>query len=163
MNRFTAIDFETSQPNRTSICQVGLVVVEDNEIIEEVNYLIQPPQNMYWEKFTQIHGIKASDTIYSPTFEEVWHKIEPFIQFSHVVAHNGFAFDFPVLAHTLAYYNLAVPEYDKHCTYRLYGKGLAKLASEYGIVLEHHDALSDAKACAKLFSMHLESEHIILK
>ncbi|MDR0229932.1 MAG: 3'-5' exoribonuclease [Flavobacteriaceae bacterium] len=163
MNRFTAIDFETSQPNRISICQVGLVVVEDNKVVEEVSYLVQPPQNIYWEKLTKIHGITAEDTIYAPTFEEVWHKIEPFIQFNHVVAHNGFAFDFPVLAHTLSYYNLAIPEYDKHCTYRLYGKGLAKLAVEHNISLRHHDALSDARACAKLFNMYLQTKDIILK
>lgn len=156
MNRFTAIDFETAQPNRASICQVGLVVIEDAKIVEEINLLVQPPQNLYWSKFTDIHGIEAHDTQFSPTFEEVWHLIEPFIKFNTVVAHNGFAFDFPVLATTLQYYNLAVPEYEKHCTYRLYGKGLAKLAEEYNIVLSHHDALSDAKACAKLFSMHLD-------
>lgn len=125
MNRFTAIDFETAQPQRNSICQVGLVVFENGIIVDSLNILVQPPQNAYWSKFIDVHGITPADTKYAPTFDEVWHKVLPFIEFQNVVAHNGFGFDFPVLAKTLEYYNLAVPEYEKHCTYKLYKKGLA--------------------------------------
>lgn len=160
MDRFTAIDFETAQPNRASICQVGLVVVENNKIVDSLNLLIQPPQNTYWTKFIQVHGITPEDTLYEPTFEEVWHRIEPYIKFQNVVAHNGFGFDFPVLEKTLNYYNLQIPEYEKHCTYRIYRKGLAALAQLYRIPLNHHDALSDAKACAELFNRYLQMESI---
>ena len=37
------------------------------------------------------------------------------------------------------------------CTYRLYRRGLAALCREHGIALQHHDALSDARACTHLF------------
>jgi len=53
------------------------------------------------------------------------------------------------------------PEYEKHCTYRIFRQNLASLCEHYKINLDHHDALSDAKACAELFSMHLKSERIM--
>ncbi|MEN8119619.1 MAG: exonuclease domain-containing protein [Bacteroidota bacterium] len=153
-NTFTAIDFETAQGYRWSICQVGLVRVENGIITNEINLLVQPPENYYWKKFTRIHGIRAKDTANEPPFHIIWPKIEPFIKNQSVVAHNGFAFDFPVLAKTLEYYGMKAPEYEKHCTYRLFGQNLAALCENYRIELNHHDALSDARACAELFMIH---------
>ena len=84
--------------------------------------------------------------------------MERFIAGQTVVAHNGFGFDFPVLAHTLAFYDLPVPDYSKFCTYKIYRSNLAALCSRYSISLNHHDALSDAMACAELFLMHVNRE-----
>ena len=151
MNSFTAIDFETAQGYRWSICQVGLVRVENGKIVEEINLLVQPPNNYYWSQFTDIHGITANDTRHSPTFDKVWHKIEPFITNQNVVAHNGLSFDFPVLSKTLEYYGMQAPHYEKHCTYRMFKDNLASLCKIHGIALNHHDALSDVRACAELF------------
>ncbi len=153
---FTAIDFETAHPKPWSICQVGLVRVEDMKITKQINLLVQPPDNYYWNKFIGIHGISPNDTIKAPTFNLVWPEIELYIKENHVVAHNGLSFDFPCLNQTLEYYNIEVPDYHKHCTYRIYREGLAKLCRKYVIKLNHHDALSDARACAQLFIMYLE-------
>lgn len=153
---YTAIDFETAQGYRWSICQVGLVRVENGIKTDELNLLVQPPNNYYWWRFTQIHGINAKTTAKAPTFDEVWPQIEPFINNQTVVAHNGLGFDFPVLEHTLAFYNMFAPYYEKVCTYRIYRKGLAQLCRIHDIPLNHHDALSDAKACAELYRRFLE-------
>jgi DNA polymerase-3 subunit epsilon len=158
MSSFTAIDFETAHGHRWSICQVGLVRVENGIIIDEIDLLVQPPNNFYWWRFTQIHGIDAQRTANSPTFDEVWPIIEPFISGQTVVAHNGLNFDFPVLEHTLAYYDMFTPYYDKVCTYKIYRKGLAKLCQMHDIPLNHHDALSDAKACAELYLRAIEGK-----
>lgn len=155
MRTFTAIDFETAQGYRHSICQVGLVRVENGIITDEVNLLVQPPDNYYWPKFTDIHGITSQHTAQSPTFKQVWHQIVPFIKDQNVVAHNGFGFDFPVLQKTLEYYNMPTPEYNKFCTYKIYKSNLADLCKQNNIPLNHHDALSDARACATLFIKHL--------
>ena len=157
MNTFTAIDFETAQGYRWSICQVGLVRVIDGIITDEINILVQPPDNYYWNNFTEIHGIAASDTIKSPTFDKVWPIIAPHIENQLVVAHNGFGFDFPVLAKTLEYYGMTNPEYQKQCTYKIYKTNLANLCQEHKIKLNHHDALSDARACATLFLKHINN------
>ena len=155
MNTFTAIDFETAQGYRWSICQVGLVRVENGIITDEVNVLVQPPDNYYCPQFINIHGITPRHTAKSPTFNQVWDQILPFIKDQNVVAHNGFGFDFPVLQKTLEYYGLPTPDYAKYCTYKIYKSNLAALCKEHQIPLNHHDALSDARACASLFLKHL--------
>jgi DNA polymerase-3 subunit epsilon len=155
MESFTAIDFETAQGYRWSICQVGLIRVENGIITNELNILVQPPNNYYWDRFIDIHGITPVKTANAPTFDKIWHKIEPFINGQTVVAHNGLSFDFPVLTKTLEYYGLQEPIYEKHCTYRIYKQGLSALCEKHNIPLNHHDALSDARACCKLYLIHL--------
>ncbi len=157
MKNFTAIDFETASGYRNSICQVGLVQVENGVIINSLNLLVQPPNNYYWSNFIAIHGITPARTINEPTFGQIWHLLEPFITNQNVVAHNGFGFDFPVLDKTLEYYGIATPIYEKHCTYKMYKSNLADLCKEHQIPLNHHDALSDARACAALYLKHLKN------
>lgn len=158
MESFTAIDFETAQGYRWSICQVGLIRVEKGIITKELNILVQPPNNYYWSRFTDIHGISAQDTFKSPTFDVVWNQIEPYITNENVIAHNGFGFDFPVLSNTLEYYGLSTPAYNKFCTYKIYKSNLADLCMEHKIQLNHHDALSDARACAELYLRYLKNK-----
>jgi len=156
MNTFTAIDFETATGYRNSICQVGLVRVENGIITKEINLLVQPPDNFYWSRFTDIHGISFFDTLNTPSFAMIWSEILPYIYKQNLVAHNGFGFDFPVLDTTLKYYAIPIPAYNKFCTYKIYKTNLANLCKEHGISLNHHDALSDAKACAELYLKHLK-------
>jgi len=155
---FTAIDFETAQAKRWSICQVGLVRVENGTITEKLSILVQPPENNYWDRNIEIHGITPKHTQNAPTFDVIWNQIEPFIKNQNVVAHNGFVFDFPCLKQALDFYNIDVPEYQGFCTYRIYGANLASLCKQHIIPLNHHDALSDAEACATLYSLHLKTK-----
>ncbi|HEY5511096.1 MAG TPA: exonuclease domain-containing protein [Prolixibacteraceae bacterium] len=157
MHNFTAIDFETANPDPWSICQVGLVRIEKGIVAKEISLLVQPPNNFYWDKFIEIHGIGPNHTACSPTFDKIWTAIEPYISGQTVVAHNGPAFDFRVLGKTLGYYGMVAPDYQKHCTYKIYGSNLASLCRSHHIELNHHDALSDARACARLFLMHLNT------
>lgn len=158
MNTFTAIDFETAHGKRWSICQVGLVQVENGVITNELSILVQPPNNFYWDRFIDIHQITPEITRNAPTFDQLWFMVEPFIKNQTVVAHNGLSFDFPVLEKTLEYYGLEVPEYEKHCTYRIFKDNLASLCQKYNIPLNHHEALSDARACAELFMRHISKQ-----
>lgn len=160
-NSFTAIDFETAHGKRWSICQVGLVRVENQIITEQLSILVQPPDNYYWNNFIDIHGICPEQTADAPTFDRIWPQIEPFIKNQNVVAHNGFSFDFHCLKQALEYYDIAPPKYKGHCTYRIFGDNLASLCKVYKIPLNHHDALSDAIACAELFKIHLKNNKIM--
>ena len=156
LSSFTAIDFETAHEKRWSICQVGLVRIEAGIKKESLSLPVQPPSNSYRADFTGIHGIGPEQTAEAPTFDAVWPQIEPFIKGQNVVAHNGFSFDFPVLKQTLEYYGMEPPDFTGHCTYRIFKKDLASLCKQYQIPLNHHDALSDALACAELFRLHLK-------
>jgi DNA polymerase-3 subunit epsilon len=159
VNSYTAIDFETAHGKRWSICQVGLVRVENSIITEQLSILIQPPNNYFWNNFIDIHGICAEKTADAPTFDKIWNLIEPFIKNQNVVAHNGFAFDFQCLKQTLEYYEILSPKFTGHCTYRIFGANLASLCNQYKINLNHHDALSDARACLELFKIYIYNKN----
>ena len=159
MDTFTAIDFETAHGKRWSICQVGLVRVENGITKEKISVLVQPPNNFYWDRFIDIHGITPKETATAKTFDKVWHQIEPFIKNQNLIAHNGFSFDFHCLKQTLEYYDIELPKFTGHCTYKIFGDNLASLCRQYKIPLNHHEALSDAMACAKLYQIHLRNEH----
>ena len=157
LDTFTAIDFETAHAKRWSICQLGLVRVENYKITKQLSILVQPPDNYYWNYFIDIHGISPNKTKNALTFDCIWHQIKPFIENQNVVAHNGFGFDFQCLKQTLAYYNLETPHFIGHCTYKIFKNNLASLCKVYHIYLNHHDALSDAMACAELFKIYLRN------
>jgi DNA polymerase-3 subunit epsilon len=150
MPTFTAIDFETAQPKRWSICQVGLVRVEAGMVTREINRLVRPPENFYSSFNIGVHGICECDTESERGFDQIWPEIRDLIEGQTVVAHN-MAFDGSCLKQALDFYGLAQPIFEKQCTYKLFKKRLNVLSAEFGIPLDHHDALSDARACAALY------------
>ena len=74
MKNFAAIDFETANTKRSSICSVGIVIVRDNEIIDSFYSLIHPEPDYYNYWCSQVHGLTKADTEESPVFSEVWGK-----------------------------------------------------------------------------------------
>jgi len=152
---FVAIDFETAQGPRWSVCQVGLVIVENGEIKQSFCHLIQPPDNKYSPVNINIHKITPDKTEHAPHFPEVWKKIKPLIENKLIVAHS-IDFDIDCLRQTLNYYEMEVPEYDTDCTFRRSGMKLDEACAAYNIELtNHHDAECDAKACACLYISQL--------
>ena len=47
MENFAAIDFETANYERSSVCSVGIVIVRNGEIVDRFYSLIQPEPNYY--------------------------------------------------------------------------------------------------------------------
>ena len=88
MRDFAAIDFETANNERSSVCSVGVVIVRGGEIIDSFYSLIQPEPNYYNYWCSQVHGLCRYDTEDSPIFPEVWAQIEPLIKGLPLVAHN---------------------------------------------------------------------------
>ena len=152
MKSFVAIDFETAQPVRHSPCAIGMVKVVDGVIIQRVFSLIRPPDNEYSIHNTDVHGIKAEHSLNAPEFIEIFPLIKDMIHNNHVVCHNA-SFDLDVLTKTMIHHGLSTDEliFTFTDTLQLYGKSLDVCCSECGIDLDHHDALSDAEACAKIF------------
>ena len=54
MEDFAAIDFETANQYRSSVCSVGVVVVRGGEIIDSFYSLITPEPNYYFYGSTVI-------------------------------------------------------------------------------------------------------------
>lgn len=160
MTTFTAIDFELANADYNSVCAVGIINVVEGHVVNEFYSLVRPPDNRYMWQATRVHGIKAKDTKSAPTFKELFEDVKPLLQRQQMVAHNEL-FDRSVLQKTMRYYKL---DYQQlllprkwQCTVDIYKKeGFIKTrlntcCSIMGIELDHHDALSDARACALLY------------
>lgn len=89
MKDFVAIDFETANRERTSICSVGLVRVENGDIREKIYRLIRPYPDYYSSWNTRIHGLTYRDTAHAAPFPEVWADISPELAGLPLVAHNS--------------------------------------------------------------------------
>ena len=83
MKNFAAIDFETANYNRSSVCSVGIVIVRNDEIIDSFYSLIQPEPNYYNYQCSQVHGLCQEDTEDAPVFPKVWKQIEPRLPVCH--------------------------------------------------------------------------------
>ena len=92
MQDFAAIDFETANNHRSSVCSVGIVIVRGGEIVDKFYSLIKPEPEYYYYRCSQVHGLCAEDTQDAPVFPEVWKQIGPLIEGLPLVAHNK-AFD----------------------------------------------------------------------
>ncbi len=162
---FVAIDFETATGYQHSACAVGIVTVRNGIIVDEYYSLIQPPNNEYWWQNIKVHGIKPEHTIYSPTFEELYPTLKEKLSGNRIVAHNE-SFDRNVLIKSMAYYQLDYSDINLpnrwECTVKMYrakGFSSAKLnicCQTMNIPLNHHEALSDARACANLYLLGLQ-------
>ena len=159
---FTALDFETATSQSNSICQIGLVVVNEGVIERKFSFLIQPPENQYDYHNIKVHGIEPAMTSNSPNFEEVWEDISKYLINQDIVCHNA-SFDISKLESTLSHYDIPAPEFNPICTYEIYGEKLDQCCKNNGIKFSnHHDALADAEACAKLYLNFLENKEGIV-
>ena len=82
----------------------------------------------------------------------------PIIENKLIVAHNT-DFDIDCLKKTLVYYNLEIPNFKTDCTFKRTGERLDNLCEAYNVELtNHHNAVSDAIACAKIYVKLLNQE-----
>lgn len=153
---FVALDFETANGKRTSICSVGMVKVIDSQITETFHTLVNP-QDYFSQQNIKVHGIQPEDVENAPTFDYVFPYMMQFIADLPVVAHNA-AFDMSVLHQSIQNIGLPTPNLTYFCSYQLakrtvdsYRYGLKHMMEFYQLDFHgHHDALNDAKACAMI-------------
>ena len=154
---FLAIDFETANSSRDSVCEIGLAFVEDYKIIDSKSYLVKPSENSFAPLNIGIHGIRANDVKDEPEFNVIWESIKHHFDKSYVIAHNS-AFDMSVLRKVLDLYDIEYPNFKYSCTYQISKKAWAEmpnhklnsLCERLNIPLNHHRAEDDAIACAKV-------------
>ena len=157
MQDFAAIDFETANNERSSVCSVGVVIVRGGEIVDKFYSLIKPEPEYYNYWCSQVHGLCAQDTEDAPVFPEVWKRIESRIAGLPLVAHNK-SFDESCLKAVFRVYQMDYPDYPFYCTCvasrKVWPEGkhtLDVIAVRCGYDLSnHHHALADAEACAAI-------------
>ena len=157
MTDFAAIDFETANEQRSSVCSVGVVIVRGGEIVDRFYSLIHPEPEYYQWFCQRVHGLSEEDTEDAPVFPYVWEKIATLIEGLPLVAHNS-PFDEGCLKEVFRVYRMDYPDYRFLDTLavsrRVYGRRLPDhqlqtVAAACGYDLtRHHHALADAEACA---------------
>ena len=158
---YTVFDVETANNQRDSICQIGIIRYENEQVTYEKGFLINPEVEFNYYN-SRIHGITAEDVIYAPKFPEVWQEIKEYFDHTILVAHNAKSMDLCALYRTLQRYDLPMVDNSYICTLELAKKIFQKnnavdcyklnvLSKMYDIQLEnHHDALEDTRACFEI-------------
>ena len=155
MTTFVAIDFETADSRPDSACAVGLAAGCAGRIVVARTYLIRPPSERF--SFTGLHGIGWDDVREAPTFAELWPTLRAWLDEAAFVAAHNATFDQGVLRACCSRYRLPHRPAPFVCTVQLarwqwgiYPTTLPDVCRRLGIRLRHHDAVSDAVACARI-------------
>ena len=136
-----------------------MVVVRGGVITDTFYSLIHPEPEYYQWFCRRVHGLGPEDTEDAPVFPYVWEQIEPLIGDLPLVAHNS-RFDEGCLRAVFRVYQMDYPDYVFYDTLwasrRVFGHSLPNhqlqtVAAACGYELEnHHHALADAEACARI-------------
>lgn len=160
--RFVALDVETANHDRASICQIGVACVRpDNSIETWMTYV--DPRTPTWT-FTGLHGISQSTVKGAPSFAEALLFLETPLSDTTVYQHSGFdrsAFRAACTAlkrheppwnwqNSVTVARRAWPELKGNG-----GHGLASLKAHLRLSFDHHDAGEDARAAAEVV-LHAE-------
>ena len=154
-SRFAAIDFETADFGRDSACALWIVVVENGKIVNKEYSLIKPPRRDF--VFSYLHGITWQDVASKPAFGDFWPTVQDLLDNVDFIAAHNASFDRSVL-HACCDMHGHRPPLDNYvCTMKLARRlldirptKLSDVCRHFDIRLKHHDAASDALACASI-------------
>lgn len=150
---FVALDFETANRSLASACSLAIVRVEGKRVVCRQAKLIRPPTREF--EFSRIHGIRWADVSDQPSFAAVWRSMGALVHDAEFIAAHNAKFDQGVLQACCRHHRLPAPVHSFVCTvklarqrWNLYPTKLPDVCDHLGLSLQHHDALSDATACA---------------
>jgi len=157
---FISLDFETAASKKSSICAVGLVVVKDSQVALAQQWLVKPHPNYKFEPICiSKHGIRENDVKDQPEFPHIYRNfLKEYVEKYFIFAHSAASADISMFKQTLELYGEKVPEIQYGCTRNLsrhvfpslLNYRLDTIARHLSISLKHHNALSDAMACAEI-------------
>lgn len=162
---FTVVDVEWATRDQM-ICQIGLAVVRNGEIVERAQWYVQPPGNEYDETLFRNHHVRPEMTADQPTLEELWREIRHYFMTGQIWAHNAASAEMPAFRKSLGEYGIPCDWLDIRDSMELFqrdgcsgGNGLAQCAMAMDITFddtEHHDALYDAETLAEILIRYAE-------
>ena len=157
---FAAVDVETANSNRGSICSFGVAIVADGRITETHHLLTRPPGDLIWfDGFnTSLHGIRAADVANEPDFATQVARLLDIIDSRPVITHNA-AFDIGAIRMGCVADRIDWPNITYACSLvmarrsglNLLSYRLPVLCAALDIAIgEHHHADADAEAAARV-------------
>jgi DNA polymerase-3 subunit epsilon len=156
---FAALDVETANQRRGSICAIGISLVSNGIRTHSRTWLCRPPAGIdtFSPRNMGIHKITPQQVADKPRFHEVWPEVHRLICDMPVIAHNA-SFDISAVRQACEQSGLPVPAWTYGCTkeyaqslLRLHNNKLPTVAAALGVkLLQHHDATCDADAAADI-------------
>jgi DNA polymerase-3 subunit epsilon len=154
---FVAIDVETANSRRGSICAIGAAVVRGGAVVSTHSWLTRPPAGLdHFDGINvSLHGITPEMVVDQPEFAERLDQLLGITEGLPLVAHNA-AFDIGALREACVAIDREWPATDYGCSLIMARRALdlisyrlPMVAAECGVDLAaHHEAGSDALACA---------------
>jgi DNA polymerase-3 subunit epsilon len=155
--RFLSLDVETANYDSSSICQIGIGVFENGELVDTWASLINPESFFHWSNI-RVHGITEDMVQGAPSFVEVYPVLRNLLSENIVIHHTSF--DFQAFKKAYSRFNLRPLNIQwldssrivRH-TWQQFSKGgynLANVANHLGIRFRHHDALEDSVAAGRI-------------
>ena len=165
MSEYVVLDFETANPKRVSACSVGGCVIVDGAIVDSFSTFIKPPPDAanFAPINVKIHGITPDKVADAPTFGELLPRFVARVSGRTVLAYS--TFDRSVIDNLLEYYGgccqyqyVDVCRLVKEKIPGLKNYKLPTVAKHLGLdAFNHHEAIEDALACARVFLAVSES------
>lgn len=159
---YLVLDLETANRDCASICQLGIVAVEDGIVVATASHFVDP-EAVFDPWNVRIHGIGPVHVRSQPTWPELFAQVAPLLTDRIVVTHGPF--DRVAIARACERYGVGAVsarwldnQRVVRRTWPIFAKrgyGLDNLARHFGIPLRHHDALEDAIATEKVFRLAL--------
>lgn len=159
MSIYTFLDVETPNRRNNRICSIGIEQTDDCGSVKYSEHFYVNPEQGFDYRNIELHGIAPADVMNERTFSELWRdEIGDILNGSIYVAHNV-SFDLGVIGKTLDYYGLEKPAISYIDTIDLATHLLSlddyklpTICAHYEVpLISHHNALSDAHACNKIF------------
>jgi DNA polymerase-3 subunit epsilon len=155
---FVAIDFETANADKASVCQVGVVKVLGGEMTSVQSWYVRPPTGLtsFDPENIGIHGIKPKDVLKEGIeWAESVERLEELRAGLPLIAHNA-AFDRGVFEAACRMTGVETPSWRWEDTLKISREYLDLPNHRLPTVAEHlrlprfmhHDAAADAQACA---------------
>lgn len=152
---YNALDFETADARHDSACAIGIVLVRAGKVFRRLHFLIKPPRAPS-ALHVRIHGLAASVLVGEPSFAERWHEIRNGFKGADFWCSHG-AFDASVLRTCCAKIGVRPPRQPHVDTvvlvrevWGLVPATLQNASKRLRLPLQHHNALSDANASARI-------------
>lgn len=165
--RLVVLDVETADSHHTQPCALALVQIEGDRIVSDWSTLIRPPEPPA-ERNVAVHGLTWAMLHDQRSLSEIWPTVRALLDgVEGLIAHNA-AFDRGVLERAALAHGLPALTLPWHCTVALARQAwpslpdarLPTVAQHLKIELRHHDALSDAKAAARVY---LEASRLLAR
>lgn len=152
---FVAIDFETANFDRASVCAVGLTTVIDGQVISTESWFVNPPTGLDFTN-TYLHGIGPAHVQGAPLWPETLQRISTLTGGLPLIAYSPFDQGVYNAANALTATPPAELEFldalaivRAHCQLSSYK--LSFVVDHFGLPdFDHHEAGADSLACAQI-------------